>query len=515
MDESTDILVMEEANLRNQSTHVETVAQTDRLINMGRKKGRARKKRMRNIKVKCTVPCRIYYMGREKGKRGRTKGIRPSANTLSSKNEFRSKWGPSITINHLNGGKNRDSISDEWIMAQLQEYQQDAAADYYDEEYITDDYEGWQGSVPRRRKKGAYQGISMKKNRSGDKPIKRKKGKKKLKHGGKQIPNINPSDSRMRVTNNARSRKKNKKRTQDRTRSHRYNKVKKLYLKHVPIKVVSTQKALAIAVDELLSYNPSYLGIDCEWKPQFRKNKKQNKVSLLQIAHNKLIILIRLNHLKRVYHSLSTSGMLKILHSRNIIKCGVGIMDDQTKMYDDHGVNIERCIELNDLNMSPIHTRSKPGPYLSLAKLCHKVLRCEMQYKSKKITMSNWESDVLSDKQIMYAADDALTGYEILKKLLKLNHRMGSVRTLLRNIDDYMDRKLVDHSLETCRDEMTRIAQYYTYFPLYDLDDIHWELFGYGMKKKHNKKMKQLVAYFDDIFEIEKSTRVVYSKIYY
>eukprot|EP01084_Bolivina_argentea_P126057 223262_1 len=218
MDESTDILVMEEANLRNQSTHVETVAQTDRLINMGRKKGRARKKRMRNIKVKCTVPCRIYYMGRKKGKRGRTKGIRPSANTLSSKNEFRSKWGPSITINHFNGGKNRDSTSDEWIMAQLQEYQQDAAADYYDEEYITDDYEGWQGSVPRRRKKGAYQGISMKKNRSGDKPSKRKKGKKKLKHGGKQIPNINPSDSRMRVTNNARSRKKNKKRTQNRTR---------------------------------------------------------------------------------------------------------------------------------------------------------------------------------------------------------------------------------------------------------------------------------------------------------
>eukprot|EP01083_Nonionella_stella_P215406 775290_1 len=417
------------ANLRNHSTHVETVDQTDGLINMCRQNSGCRKTRKRNIKHTKT-----------------STSIRRNHNSNKINKSIKTKKSPKTRTSHQE-----------------------------------------------------------------------KKAKNKPKH------------ARTQVTHNARDRKKNKKDTNrpievyNRPRdqrtietSHQRTRYpdKKLYLNDVPIKVVSTHKALTVATDELLSYNPSYLGIDCEWKPQFRKSKRQNKVSLLQIAHSKLIILIQLNHFTRVYHSLSTSGMLKILHSKKIIKCGVGIMDDRQKMYDDHGVNIKRCVELNHLNMYPIHTRHKPAPYFGLAKLCKKVLQCEMQYKSKKITMSNWENYVLTEKQIMYAADDAFIGYQILETLLELNHQMGSVRALLRDIDDYMDRKLVDHSLETCRDEMTRIAQYYTYFPLYDLDEIHVELFGYGMKKKHKKKVSKLVVYFDDIFEMDtgKSSRV-YSKI--
>eukprot|EP01084_Bolivina_argentea_P304891 526646_1 len=267
------------------------------------------------------------------------------------------------------------------------------------------------------------------------------------------------------------------------------------HLHNVPIKVVANQDALKLVVDELLSYNPSFLSIDCEWKSQRIKGRAQNKVSVVQIAHECLIIVIQLHHFRRAYHALFTSGMLDILKDPKIIKCGVGVNGDATKMYRDHQVRIRGCIELNHVNLCPIRS-NRPQVYLSLEKLCRKVLQCPMQYKSKKITLSNWENETLSEQQILYAADDAFKGYCILDRMLKSNHQTGSWQTVLRHIHDYTDRRLVDQALEQFRDNMMNIARRYASFELHELCDIYFNVFGWRMKRKYQRRIKELVHYF-------------------
>eukprot|EP01084_Bolivina_argentea_P193282 331632_1 len=118
--------------------------------------------------------------------------------------------------------------------------------------------------------------------------------------------------------------------------------------KNIPIKIVSNSSSLKLAINELLLYNPLYLGIDCEWRPN-TKGQKQNKISLIQIAHKNLIILIRLNKIKNIHNAFITSGLLSLFSNPNIIKCGVGVYYDKKKLFKDYHINILGCVELNDL----------------------------------------------------------------------------------------------------------------------------------------------------------------------
>merc|ERR1712113_195761 len=162
---------------------------------------------------------------------------------------------------------------------------------------------------------------------------------------------------------------------------------------------------------------------------------------------------IRLNKFKNPKTSLSKAGLLAILKNKNIIKCGVGIIGDRDKLYNDYRINIERCIELNH-----VYFRYKSVKCIGLKKLCEKVLHFEMKYKSKKITMSNWENKYLSENQIFYAAEDALIGYQIFDELIKNNNQMCSIHTFLQNIEDYINQKPVSKPQKQHRIKKTNKA---------------------------------------------------------
>lgn len=195
--------------------------------------------------------------------------------------------------------------------------------------------------------------------------------------------------------------------------------------KDIPIKIVSNEKALKLVVDELISYNPLYLGIDCEWRPNIKGQLQSNKVSIIQIAHQKIIILIRLNKIKNVDHAFISSGLLSIFSNVNIYKCGVGVYHDKKKLFNDYNINLLSCIELNHLYSKYNTTKDQDSAnFMGLKSLSKIVLNVDMKYKfdDKSVTCSDWATDGdLTDKQIIYAAEDAHVAYNMFDKLIKQN----------------------------------------------------------------------------------------------
>ena len=183
----------------------------------------------------------------------------------------------------------------------------------------------------------------------------------------------------------------------------------------------------------MTALNPSILGLDCEWVGK-------NKVCLLQLGHPKLIILIRLHKLKII-----PTELIGLLSNNKILKCGVGIYNDASKLRYDYNVDTFGCVDINDIfplipnnqeiltefyGYSPTKQQLKSTTF-GLNKFSKMLLKCSMKYKDKRITTSNWERYTLTDNQSHYAADDALIGYKLFKKAMKISN-------INDNQDDYL-----------------------------------------------------------------------------
>ncbi len=188
--------------------------------------------------------------------------------------------------------------------------------------------------------------------------------------------------------------------------------------------IVSDTAQCIAALNELSSFNPYLLGLDCEWVGK-------NKISLLQIAHQSLIILIRIHKLKFI-----PSQLIAVLTNNKILKCGVGIYSDAAKLRKDYSIDTFGCVDINDIfHLIPNHETFLTDFYgyspskcqvkaktFSLNKLSQILLKKPMKYKNDRITRSNWEKRRLSAQQCHYAADDALIGYKLFQRSMKLSN---------------------------------------------------------------------------------------------
>lgn len=188
-----------------------------------------------------------------------------------------------------------------------------------------------------------------------------------------------------------------------------YNKFDKRLINSLPqasfpgrIIVVLSEHEAEKAVDFLLSQ--SVLGIDTETRPSFKKGNS-NMVALLQVSTHDSCFLFRLNHL-----GISAS-IKRLLEDTSTIKVGLSLHDD----------------------ILSLHRRSnfKPGNFIDLQN-CMKELGVEdMSLQklyanlfgekiSKRQQLSNWENDVLHDKQKMYAATDAWACLRLYEEFCRL-----------------------------------------------------------------------------------------------
>jgi len=144
-----------------------------------------------------------------------------------------------------------------------------------------------------------------------------------------------------------------------------------------------------------------YLGFDTETKPSFKKGKR-NRVSLLQLAFDNTAILFRINKIGL------PAGLLEILSDPGIIKAGVAVNNDLRILRNVTEFQPAGFVDLQNM------AKEYGIESASLKKLTAIILGFRI---SKRQQVTNWNAEVLSDAQKIYAATDAWVCYEIFKKL--------------------------------------------------------------------------------------------------
>ncbi|MDE5948613.1 MAG: 3'-5' exonuclease domain-containing protein 2 [Prevotella sp.] len=188
-----------------------------------------------------------------------------------------------------------------------------------------------------------------------------------------------------------------------------YSKYDKSLIKDLPrvlfegrIVVVVSQSEAQRAVDYLLAQ--PILGVDTETRPSFKKGVI-HKVALLQVASHDTCFLFRLNY------TGMTADIIRLLEDTTVPKIGLSLHDDLMMLHKIAGFTPGNFIELQHC------VRELGIEDLSLQKLYANFFG---QKISKTQRLTNWEADVLNDRQKLYAATDAWTCIKLYEELQRL-----------------------------------------------------------------------------------------------
>jgi len=166
--------------------------------------------------------------------------------------------------------------------------------------------------------------------------------------------------------------------------------------------IVLTESVAEKAVDFLLSQD--ILGLDTETRPSFTKGR-QHKVALLQVSTRDTCFLFRLNHLG------NSPSVKRFLEDTTVPKIGLSLNDDMLSLSKriefKRGWFIDLQNEMKNIGIED----------LSLAKLYANIFG---QRISKREQLSNWEADVLNEKQKRYAATDAWVCINLFEEYIRL-----------------------------------------------------------------------------------------------
>ncbi len=181
--------------------------------------------------------------------------------------------------------------------------------------------------------------------------------------------------------------------------------------------VVVQSESEALRATEVLSKSP-IVGIDTETRPAFRRGV-HHKVALLQAANEEVCFLFRLNQTDFL------PCIQQLLASPNVLKVGLSLKDDFLMLRKRvPSFRPAAFIDLQDF------VKKMGIEDMSLQKLYANVFGMRL---SKAARLSNWEADVLSEAQKLYAAGDAYTCIQLYKRL-----------DLLRSTGDY---KIIDNTV--------------------------------------------------------------------
>lgn len=188
-----------------------------------------------------------------------------------------------------------------------------------------------------------------------------------------------------------------------------YNKFDKATINALPlveypykINVILNEYEAERAVDYLLTCD--ILGVDTETKPAFRRGQN-HKVALLQVATREQCFLFRLNHL-----GLPLS-IIRLLSNRMVPMVGLSWHDDIMSLHRRAEFTPGWFIDIQDI-IGNIGIEDK-----SLQKLYANLFGEKI---SKRQRLTNWEADVLSDKQKEYAAIDAWACINLYDEIMRL-----------------------------------------------------------------------------------------------
>jgi ribonuclease D len=166
--------------------------------------------------------------------------------------------------------------------------------------------------------------------------------------------------------------------------------------------VIITEDEARKAVDYLLQQD--LLGFDTETRPVFKKGRT-NKVALLQVSTHDTCFLFRLNRIGLC------APVIELLESTKVKKIGLSWHDDLMMLHKRGEFTPGGFIDLQD-HMAELGIKD-----MSLAKLYANFFGERI---SKREQLSNWEADVLSEKQQNYAATDAWACVRLYEEYIRL-----------------------------------------------------------------------------------------------
>ena len=175
--------------------------------------------------------------------------------------------------------------------------------------------------------------------------------------------------------------------------------------------VVLSELEAERAVNYLLSQ--PILGVDTETRPSFTRGRLY-KVALLQVSTHEVCFLFRLNLL-----GLSPS-VKRLLEDVTVPKIGLSWHDDTMALRKLGDFESGRFIDLQN-QVKEIGVED-----MSLQKLYANFFG---QRISKRERLTNWEADILNDKQKTYAATDAWACIMLYEELMRLE-RTGDYELL-------------------------------------------------------------------------------------
>ncbi len=152
------------------------------------------------------------------------------------------------------------------------------------------------------------------------------------------------------------------------------------------------------------------LGFDTEAKPTFAKGEVSTGPHLVQLATEQRVYLFPVN--ARLDHQ----GLRAILESPRILKVGFGLASDLAQLSARLGIEARQVLDL-----SRALPGEKPKQTMGAKTAVARYLGRRMR-KSKRTTTSNWAHPRLTERQMLYAADDAQAALRVYRAALAEGH---------------------------------------------------------------------------------------------
>ncbi|AQK93255.1 uncharacterized protein LOC100382828 [Zea mays] len=160
------------------------------------------------------------------------------------------------------------------------------------------------------------------------------------------------------------------------------------------------------------------IGMDCEWRPNFEKNTKSSKVSIIQIASDKIAFIFDLIKLYEDDPKALDSCLRRVMCSSKILKLGYDIQCDLHQLTRSYG-ELE-CFQSYEmvLDMQKLFKGVTGG----LSGLSKEILGAGL---NKTRRNSNWEQRPLTQNQKEYAALDAVVLVHIFHEHMRRQAQFG------------------------------------------------------------------------------------------
>ena len=172
-------------------------------------------------------------------------------------------------------------------------------------------------------------------------------------------------------------------------------------IKMADVRLVKTERDATDALAALSAMDA--IGFDTESKPTFLKGEVSTGPHLVQLATDEAAYLFQIG-------AMPALEVLKaVLESRTILKVGFGLQDDVKRLRAKLGIDATNVLDLSTALRKG--ERNTLGAKTAVARFFGQKLQ-----KSKKITTTNWALPRLSEKQILYAADDAHVALRIYRR---------------------------------------------------------------------------------------------------